>query len=139
MKYTQTFESFLNEAATYRDLEEDLRRTFEKTGIAKRCFNGELAISASGWTINHPNGSIAITFWLMDDVPTDKLIKTAKEWAKKHDLIAATFYPDGVKDNSDAVKTQDWSNKAAQGAKFVYGFTFYSKYYELTKVYVPLK
>ena len=75
----------------------------------------------------------------MEDVPTDKLIKTAKDWAKKNGLIAATFYPNGVKDNSDAGRTQNWSNKAAQSAKLVYGFTFYSKYYQLTSVYTPLK
>lgn len=143
MKNLHTFEEFLNEslneAGTYRDLEHDLLKTFEKTGIAKRCYNGEIRVSGSAWDINHPNGAITVTFWLMEDVPTDKLIKTAKDWAKKNGLIAATFYPDGPKDNSDARQTQDWGNKAAQSAKLVYGFAFYSKYYELTSVYKPLK
>ena len=143
MKNIKTFEEFLNESFNpnlkYVQLEGDLEQTFLKSGIAKRCYNGELRISGSGWELDHPNGAITITFWLMDNVPTDKLIKTAKEWAKKHGLIAGTFYPNGVKDNSDAIKTQDWGDKAAQSAPFVYGFAFYSDRYALKKVYPALK
>jgi len=143
MKNLQTFEEFLNEnlneSQSYKDLEADLLKTFEKTGIAKRCYNGEIKVSGSGWNRPHPNGSIGITFWLMDKVPTDKLDKTAKEWAKKHDLTAATFYKGGIKDNSNARQTQDWSDKAAQSAKWAYGFTFYDESYSSKSVYTPLK
>jgi hypothetical protein len=126
-------------AQSYKDLERDLLKTFEKTGIAKKCYNGEIVVSGSGWSRPHPNGSISVTFWLMDKVPTDKLDKVAKEWAKKHDLIAATFYKNGIKDNADPVKNQDWRNEAAQSAKYIYGFTFYDDIYELKSVYTPLK
>jgi hypothetical protein len=122
----------------YVDLEEDLRKTFERTGVSKKCYNGNLAIGGSWWGIRHPNGSIAITFWLMEKVPTDRLIKTAKAWAKKHGLIAATFYPNGIKDNLDPRRTQDWNNKAAQNSKFIYGFTFYSDRYELASIFKPI-
>jgi hypothetical protein len=139
MKHIKEYSEFINEQKTYKDLESDLRKTFEKTGIAKRCYNGEIVVGGSFWPIGHPNGSVNVTFWLMDKVPVDKLNKTAKEWAKKNNLIAATFYPDGIKDNSDAVKTQDWRNAAAQNAKYVYGFAFYTDSYSMKNVYKPLK
>jgi hypothetical protein len=138
MKHILNFDSFLNEAQSYQELESDLLKAFEKTGIAKRCYNGEIVVSGSNWSRPHPNGSIGVTFWLMDEVPTDKLDKTAKDWAKKHNLIAATFYKNGIKDNSDAVKTQRWSDRAAQSAKYVYGFTFYDDSYASKSVYTPL-
>ena len=139
MKNIPTFEDFINESVTYKDFESDLRKTFEKTGIAKRCYNGELVVGGSFWPVGHPNGSVNITFWLMDKVPVEKLNKTAKDWADKNGLIAATFYPDGLKDNSDAVKTQNWNDKAAMNAKFVYGFAFYTKEYSMKNIYKPLK
>lgn len=139
MKHIKEFNEFINEQQTYKDLESDLKKTFEKTGIAKRCYNGEINVGGSFWPIGHPNGSVNVTFWLMDKVPVDKLNKTAKEWAKKHDLIAATFYPNGIKDNSDAIKTQDWTNVAAQNAKYVYGFAFYTDSYSMKNIYKPLK
>jgi len=139
MKHIKTFESFLNEAATYQSLENDLRKTFEKTGVQKSCYDGDFAISASAWEIGHPNGSIGITFWLMEEVPTNKLDAVAKDWAKKNKLEAATFYPNGITPNVDPTKNQNWNNKAAQNANYVYGFTFYDKNYASKSVYTPLK
>lgn len=139
MKHIKEFNEFINEQKTYKDLESDLKKTFEKTGIAKRCYNGDIKVGGSIFNVGHPNGSVNVTFWLMDKVPVDKLNKTAKEWAKKHNLIAATFYPDGIKDNSDAIKTQDWTNVAAQNAKYVYGFAFYTDSYSMKNIYKPLK
>jgi hypothetical protein len=138
MKHIKEFNEFINEQKTYKDLESDLRKTFEKTGIAKRCYNGEINVGGSFWHIGHPNGSVNVTFWLMDKVPVDKLNKTAKEWAKKHDLIAATFYPNGIKDNIEPKKNQDWTNAAAQNAKYVYGFAFYTDSYSMKNIYKPL-
>lgn len=138
----KAYESFISEGLqeTYKDLERDLVKTFEKTGIAKRCYNGEIVVSGSSWTRPHPNGSIGVTFWLMESVPTAKLDKAAKEWAKKHGLTAATFYPDGLSTNSNPAQTQNWSNKAAMNANYIYGFTFYDEdSYALKSVYKPLK
>ena len=125
---------------TYRDLEESLYRTFEtNSDVESDCFNEEMSISASGWEINHPNGSIGITFWLMSDkIDIENLNQIAIDWAKKNDLIASTFYPNGIVSNKDRIKTQDWNNKSAQNADYIYGFTFYSEAFSIKKIYTKL-
>lgn len=128
MKNLQTYDDFLSESKelTYRDLEPSLRDEFMKTDIAKKCYNSELTISGSTWGLYHPNGSISITFWLMtDDIDIKKLDKIAKKWGDKNALITSTFYKNGIASNANAIETQNWRNKAAMNAKFIYGYKFY--------------
>jgi len=132
---------FLNEEETYRNYVGELKTAFRKTGIEEHLYDNQLVVSASGWPIGHPNGSIGITFWLMDDdIDIKKLQKVAKSFAKKHGFIASTFYPNGIESNADSSKTQDWRNKAAMGSNFVYGFTFYNEGNDTAKkIYTILK
>ena len=127
----------IKEETTYRDLSKSLEKAFNSTGVTKHIFDNKVTISASGWSIGHPNGSIGVTFWLMDDkVSTNKLKSTAKKWAKDNDLIASTFYPKGIKPNDKA--SQDWNNKSSGKANFVYGFTFYKPNFQTKSIYTPL-
>ena len=137
----RSLKEYLNEEETYKNYAGELKVMFRKTGIVKHLYNNELTVSASGWPIGHPNGSIGITFWLMDDdIDVKKLQKVAKSYAKKHGFIASTFYPDGIQSNADSSKTQDWSNNAAQGSNFIYGFTFYNEGNDTAKkIYTVLK
>lgn len=124
---------------TYNDLKNDLRKAFEKTGIERKCYDNKMSLSASWWELGHPDGSLEVTFWLMsDDVNVDKLINIAKTWAKKHGLIAVTYYPKGIQPNIDPVKYQDWNNTPAMFAKFIYGFTFICDNYSCKNVYTKL-
>ena len=132
--------NFLNEGETYRDYISAMNKVFKKTGIDKHCYDNRMQTSGSGFEIPNPNGSFGITFWLLDDdVDIKELQKVAKDFAKKHGFIAATFYPEGIVSNADSTKTQDWSNKAAQNSDFVYGFTFYSKNNSFGNIYTVLK
>ena len=109
---------------------------FKKTNIEDHLYNKEMNISASGWNLSHPDGSIGVTFWLMDNnVDKNKLDNVAKSFAKKYGLVAATLYKDGIVENKDPGKTQIWSNKAAQNAKYIYGFTFYKNEQKKEKIY----
>ena len=144
MNNLPTYENFINEkksideSKSYSDLESDLLSTLEKTGIQKKCYDNEINISASRWQIPNPNGSISVTFWLMDDnININLLNKTAKEWADKNDLIVSS-HKKGVEKNADPVKNQNWSNKAAMNSKFVYSLIFYSENYSSKTKYPPL-
>lgn len=134
----KNFNDFINEANTYADLAPSLESAFKKTGIQDSCYDNKIKVNGSMWNIGHPNGSIGVTFWLMEPVPTivyKDALKTAKSWAKQNNLIAATFYPDGVALNDKG--KQDWGNKSAMNAKYVWGFTFYTKEYQI-KIYTEL-
>lgn len=121
--------------ATFQDLREDLYKTFENTEIAKHCFEENFSVNASGFNISHPNGSITIFFPLMKEIPITDLIETAKEWGKKHNLITASFYKNGVEKNIDPQGRFDWRNKPAMSCKYYYGFEFFNDKYYAKKVY----
>ena len=124
---------------TYKGLESDLRKAFEKTGIEQKCYDNKSSVGGSGWELGHPNGSISVTFWLMsDDADVDELIYIAKDWSKKHNLITATYYPNGIISNINPVKHQDWNNRSAMSTKFIYGFTFFRDNYACKKIYTEL-
>lgn len=136
MKHILNIDDFINEARSYRSYEDSLKAAFMKTGIQNHTYNNEFRVSGSGWPVGHPDGSVGVTFWMMDYVEPKELIKTAKKWAKQNGLRALTFYPDGVEENDPS--RQNWGNAAAQNAKYVYGFTFKGEGGG-NSVYTPLK
>lgn len=121
MRNIPTYDQFINEEKTYLDIEDELRSELEKTGVQNNCYDNHINISSSRWRIGHDDGSINVTFWIvnLDDIEgkMKKAKDVMKKFAKKHGLVASAF-KDGIKPNRPEI--QNWSNKAGRAATYVY-------------------
>jgi hypothetical protein len=118
----KSLKNFVNESLTYKSIEHEVSNAL--SSYKHLTISNNIAISASGWELDHPNGSLTVTFWLADkDFPEAKVAKSLKDVASKHGLIVLG---NGVVENDK--KSQNWNNKDGMKADYVASFELTTKH-----------